>query len=911
MSDFDSGYVSLGDFTYRLDESGVDSGITPYRRWSRSIFADTSTIAGAPGQNLHPEMLVWNSTVFDGEGQLVLDNSDPNSGKRFYSSEGLDARVAGQLQLNRSTTLMRPTSTGASGTTTYLGKDFTDVTGTSTVSGNDRRLNALNDVVASVVSTPQQSTIQADFYLYTEAQQLTATQGSSFDLKQGTGQVSGDDFTMATEGTVVGTVDLTTLTAGVSYEVRFYSYLSTAADATRDQGAPQIRCQVIDSTNPNKLVVITGSPNLIIKATASPADSAYDHRTFFTPASGKSYQLVFFLTTVPKSYMDTGGWVLADRVSYGPAVTVNNVAQIEVYNSTGAASVVTKNLTLTATASALVGGLTYTSAAGTDYKYRVKYISGGQRPYVAQVIQTIRSTAGTALVYQPELVEIGQGGKVWLVGYDGASTGKPISWTYNFTSEAWTIGQTFTAANASSIPIAIAHTDKYEYVALNDNNVIQTTTAAHQAYVGAPGATVRGICITQNRLFVLGEDATNGVVLYLYALDAAAPPVVSSTVTVGGTLNTPTATLRQRMVGTPTGARFFVNLGSVTARIYECDSSAASPVATMLAELPDGVQATAIEHTGGLTFIAGQFLAETGQTPVSALWMIDQNRVLSRIGYFRRDNPLNAAPVWMEAYQNDLWILQGSYVWRYSLITGGLFLEYQLQPATPGNARCLAVIQGHIFVTYDEGVWIAGSVGTYAQSGPSTQGTWVSSINDFGLPQEQKLLRSIDVLTDTMASNTQIKCEYQIDQSGTWVHLGTATAGTINRFPVSTGASTVRFNTLQVRVTLASASGVSTPKLKAVTASVLTISTEDFFDLNVLCWDETSTSHTDGRQLKGSELAANLWALKNTGSLVTLTDGYGSQPNTPAKYLVKVESVDMNNPKVGEGRVAVRCRVIA
>src|SRR3990172_5534910 len=909
MSDLDSGFVTLGDFVYRLDARNED--VPPYRRFSRSLFGDNAIIGG-PGESLRPEMMTWNITNFDSEGQLIIDHDDEGSGRRFYQSEGLDFRVPGQFKLNRSTMLGMPTSSGGSAVTTFQGNaDFTDVTGTSTGSGTDRRLNAVGDIVKSTNVTPGATrSIQADFYLYHEAQQVTTTQGSSFDLKQGQGEVSGTDFTMRQQGTIVGTTDLTGLTAGVSYEVDWYAFASTAPNNRAN--APRIRCQVrevgtIGGEEKGGRVVI-GSPEQSITGTSSPADADPTQRNFFTPQSGKTYQIVFFLSSLSRRYT---GYVLADRVSYGPALTPDNKVTISVYNETGAATVATKTITVTDTSAGILSAaVTYTSAVSTDYSYRVSYADGGQRPSVDKVVETYRNDVATG-TYAPAMVEIGQGGSVWLVG-TGSGTDDPITWTYDFSTEAWTTRTTITDSAGADTVVAVAHTDTYEYLLTQeDKKVFATTTSAALDYTAAATATPRGMCIAQNRLLVLGEDSTNGVVVCTYAVDGTSDPYSpTSTVTVSTVTNTPDATLRQRMVGTPTGGRFFVNFGSVTTRIYECDTSQSVPTVRVLAELPDGVKATSIEHSGGITFIAGQFLAESTQTPVSALWALDQNGVLTRVGYFRRDDSVAAAPVYMEPYQNDLWILQGNLIWRYSLITGGLFLEYEMQAGTATNARSLCVTQGHVFATFAEGVWIAGSVGTYRTSGAAETGTFTSSINDFGLPFDKKLLYEVVVLTDSMASGTQVKVEYQIDQTGTWNHLGTVEQGTVNRFPVSTGMDEVTFGTLQIRAWLGSTTGTATPVVKGITARALPTTAEDFFELALLLVDEDSQFHADGRQSRGSELAANLWSLRATGTPATLVDAFGTDVKRPASYLVRIESIDHQQKSNGEGTAVVRCRVL-
>src|SRR5262249_4874542 len=142
---------------------------------------------------------------------------------------------------------------------------------------------------------------------------------------------------------------------------------------------------------------------------------------------------------------------------------------------------------------------------------------------------------------------------------------------------------------------------------------------------------------------------------------------------------------------------------------------------TQLADLGVGVKATAIAYENGITWVAGQFYgdqtaSDTDKLPRSALWAIDQNGFTQRVGFMRRYTPDPRPPVYLVPYQSDIYILQGQYVWRYSLITGGLFLEYQLTPKTASNQRALATLFGRTFALYSDEVWVTGSVGTYRQA---------------------------------------------------------------------------------------------------------------------------------------------------------------------------------------------------
>lgn len=573
-----------------------------------------------------------------------------------------------------------------------------------------------------------------------------------------------------------------------------------------------------------------------------------------------------------------------------------------------------KTVSLTNLFSVPVCSITFTTAAATDYTYRFKWASGSQKPWLDKVVLTLQSS--TATVYTPEIVALGQGGNVWLAA--SASGAAPKTWTYDFSTELWTERRNLTGATASSTVTCEAHTDKYQYFGASDKKVYQLTTAADDDYTAAHTGALVGMCIAQDRLWVLTEDATNGVDIFAHALDSdvsggALAIASAQTAAIETSLNTPTTTLRQRMASGPDGVFFFVNYSGVTAKIFKADRSSGSILFREVNKLDEGAIATCIAHSAGMTFIGGQFKAETGSVAQSALWMIDQNGFLQRLGYFRRDDPNPQAPQYIQVYGNDVWILQGSYIWRYSLISGGMFLEYKLTPGDETKQRSLAILADHQFAAFnDEGVWVTGAVRTYRVAGANVDASrFISSVHDFDLPAHPKVLTSMAVLTDNLDENTSVTVEYQKDQSGNWEHVGTATTGSFNAFRVSDADETILFNNLQVRATPTSGDGVSSPRVKAISAQALAQGREEFFDLALLCTDEGPEFHIEGRVITGAELARNIHTLRRSGELVTFVDAYASEdPDENDTYLVKVEDVQDDSLQQGESRIYARLRVI-
>lgn len=864
----------------------------------RSLFSGTSRIAGKPGaENINPDQLLWQMTKFDGEGQLILDADDDFLANRFYRSEGLNFRTPGKFELNKSTLVQSPLDSSGGTTATIQGSAFTDVTGTSTtVNTDDKRLNVALDEIQSTAHTPGAGVVQVDYYIYSEGAQFTTIEGSAMELGHGNGEVSGSDFRLHLADSRCKTDDLSGLST-VPYEVNWYTYIS---DNTTRLFA---QYQILNVTNPNdpKTVYLSG----MVFDTADAAGTK-THTAQFTPVAGKTYRFVTILgfTEEPSTRL------LVDKITYGPAQDPTDSVRVSVYNSTGAAEVSgsAKTVFLTNTSTLNVVSVVYTAAAATDYKYRVRFADGQQRPIVDKTVTTIQSTSAWTL----DCLELGQGGNLWLGGHRSATS--PQTWIYDFANNIWDDKVALNDAANNSTFVAFAHTDKFQYALMSDNTVQQFTTAAENDYTAAMSGTATGVgmCITQDRLCVLTEDATNGVTVRTFAVDADVSGGVTAQLTstpVTTALNTADSALRQRMTATPDGAVFYVNYSDVTTKIYQVDFSQATVVAKEIGFLGNGIKATAICFSGGLTFIAGQFQAETGQTGRSALWVLDQNNIIQRVGYFRRPDPDSRAPQYMVDYQNDLWILQGDMVWRYAHTTGGLYLEYQLDAKTPANQMALAVTQGHQFALFTEEVHVTGSVGTYRTAG---QNNYLSSIYDFSLPGVRKILDRIDVLTETMPADTDVKIEYQIDNSGTWVPAATFTSGSNHRVGISTQDSSVQFSALQIRCTLGSLTGVSTPAVTAIIPRAFPVEFEEFIDLVLLCSDEDSGFHVDDQIATGADLARNIRSLCANGNYVSFVDAYDSQQLDDApEYTVRVESFEQQHVRQGESRMVVSLRVMS
>ena len=935
-------HAIIGGVSFTLDEDyESDVGRRCYVHGGRSIFAEQFSITGIPGaQNLRQEDLIWAITNFDGEGQVVLDHDDPDSARLFYRSEGLDFRVPGQFSLNKSSVVQTLPLAGPTATTYQGNADMTDITGTSTTSGTDRKLTTSGDVIGTSANyAPGAANVQVDFYLYTEAfaDLDVSIAGSSLKLESGDGAVSGSDFRLKPGATARTTTKEsgTDFTAGVQQRVEVYAHRA-------DSEAQGIgRLQVIDVTNGRRNVVAGSgpiAPNMFGDADNPTTPSITVN---FTSGTNRDYQ--FHMHWDPLQGVKSPSGIgtepnpnlLVDEIRFGPEVAPG-LATLTVYNQTAGSVVNTKSVAVTATAAGnLTGSMTFLAAAATNYRFRVTHQSSGPHdPWVDKITATLQS----ATAWTMDCIEVGLGGRIWAGAHAAAADSR--IWRYDPQSDAWedsggTVGSFATlndgAATTDYTVRALAHSDAFEYVLLSGDEVYTVTTAGaddRYAYFSANGRDLVGMTIAQERLLLMSED-TNGVIIYSVPLDdtstnpwnlnnaALSAGVQTLTITAGQ--KTPDTNLRQRMCSTPTGARFFVNYGDATSKIYEVDAASSSTLTHReLADLGHGVVAKAIAYEGGLTFIAGSYVAESDQSSRAALWYIDANGVLERLGFFREDAPSGAHAVDLEPYQTNLYILQGPDVWRYDLRGGGLFLEYTLNPTASTEARSLAVSEGRTFALYEDELWVTGTESSYRQSSsgtnPVSTNMFISSINDYGLPGVAKSLVKVRLLTYDFANwspGTQVLLHYQTDQDGTWTPIGVATSGSQNTFIVASDQDPVTFNTLQIRAIPQSLTGSFTPYVLGIIVTATAAEDEEYFDLVLRCEDEDSSDRVDGQQTSGAAKAQHLLNLWRAGTPVTFRDGYASdEAGVAPSYLTVIRDVRDERIAQGEGRVIVTLKVV-
>lgn len=190
-------------------------------------------------------------------------------------------------------------------------------------------------------------------------------------------------------------------------------------------------------------------------------------------------------------------------------------------------------------------------------------------------------------------------------------------------------------------------------------------------------------------------------------------------------------------------------------------------------------------------------------------------------------------------------------------------------------------------------------------------GTVISPSHDFGITSE-KVLNSIEILTDTLVADDVFTVYYSLD-GGAWTALSPthATDGEDGYiWAVSTSSSTKSFREMKVRVDIdGPASGATTPVLKAVNIRATLDEHVNVWELLLDCTDESSP-----RGWSGSKLIDALTSLTDN-TVIALVDRYATRQSVHGSISattanVVVDSMNVINSQPGEGIVAITLREV-
>ena len=186
---------------------------------------------------------------------------------------------------------------------------------------------------------------------------------------------------------------------------------------------------------------------------------------------------------------------------------------------------------------------------------------------------------------------------------------------------------------------------------------------------------------------------------------------------------------------------------------------------------------------------------------------------------------------------------------------------------------------------------------------------------DFNYPMEQKNLIGFHLTFEPLVSGMLMDVSYSIDGGSftalTQITSATSGASTGRIFiPIAVAGSQKKFFQLAFRVALTSNTGVLTPILYGVTAEAKLTRKKEIWEIVIRLKDEQSRTRMSMHRAKGPTLRDWLEATVESGSVVTLQDGFRYQ-NTNQYTTHNVTIDEMTDIIVEPGEGACRLVLVA
>lgn len=864
---------------YRLAGGEFDqTGMRPRRRPWRSVFPGRQNTPGLPGyQNLRDDILPWAQTSFaHGQGQRVIDASDPESFRGFERSVGIDLRDTGVLRLGRA---LNPSGLTGASPTTIEGSAWTDGVGTSTVvNTTDRQLNADNDVILATTAS-------------------LAAAGWQFDV----------DGYLEAEPSFLGSamVEVASTTNVVASEIRLHNGGAIVRTAARTPGQGDLEVTFTIRIEPNDGMVEGTYRIYVWDATAGTSVAQVDntfhrdhgHETTVTPKltyhSVPAHDYQYRVKCLSKTSNDAGFIAVASIVEHAldpthltweikQGATVKTSGSVDLDGATATGTVITAAVVLSAAV----------------HTMNVTWASGPRKPIVDKLILAQLS------LRDPRLIELGQNDRIWLLDYASGSAPNILVW--DAPNNKWTVVGSVGPSGAKGV--AFAHSDAWEFLALDDKiiyRIKQPSTVAQ--YTAAFTDQVVGLAISGRRLQILTESQGNGTQLYEVGLEDT--PVVavpgSPVYPVGnaGVTDYVNFLSQQRIAGAGGGSVFFANQGP-DCFVYRWDGATGAP----MSKLPRGFRGYSIVYGNGLTWLGGMFpsVDDDGAPKMRpAVFLIDSSGVPSELDVklYYDDDP-STEITGMQLYGSDLFVTtdvetapETVRLWRVSLRSPvGAFLEQErqvdsYQAGGSNKGRGCAVTFGERFV-----IWSAGAP-FREEPGHRPSGWLRSSIYSFGLT-ERKELQAIDV-DAVIPAGTSVRIRYSID-GNEFVTVGDWTAPARKRISIPTAH--VFFTSLAIETWLFTTDPDLTPEVFQVGVRGELMLVDKTWELLLDCRDERACWHLDDQQVPGSVGMAYIYALVEEGGVVEFEDFYASEDAAQAEtFIVSIHNPEQISTDRGEG----------
>lgn len=147
---------------------------------------------------------------------------------------------------------------------------------------------------------------------------------------------------------------------------------------------------------------------------------------------------------------------------------------------------------------------------------------------------------------------------------------------------------------------------------------------------------------------------------------------------------------------------------------------------------------------------------------------------------------------------------------------------------------------------------------------PAGAWEWISAAGHLGYPMDEKLLFGFEVVQDPSISAGTVQVYYQIDESGSWVSVGTTVAGAKYTY-MDLASSNIKFRTLRIKCV-----GASGARMFSVTARSYINSYQELWKLRLSLKDQPARTKSN---LKAHQLRTSLISLVTARNSVTFLDG--------------------------------------
>ena len=345
--------------------------------------------------------------------------------------------------------------------------------------------------------------------------------------------------------------------------------------------------------------------------------------------------------------------------------------------------------------------------------------------------------------------------------------------------------------------------------------------------------------------------------------------------------------------------------------VYETTSEGAT---YRMWTLPDGFTGKGITYQAGAVIVVGEYLNNA-----AAYGMSTVSRQPTFLGFVRLGTDISlevaGSGFGTEVIMSEKDVGSGGKVFIYD-IGYDAFSELDEFTHASGEIWSAGVFQDKRYVAVEDGndlnlyCWETDDTPSTTVNGRMESGVW-----DMDLPEDEKQLDGIHVLSDANSTKT-VQVYYQDNEDGTWTSAGTATTGFHNYLAVSDASSTVKFRTLRIRVDPKAGAKVFGVSVRW-RVNTYEETWEMLLDLTDDKVDNTSAGRSRTNPNRGWQLRDYIRDISDDKAVVTFLDGAkypqgdGDDPDKYSTHTVIADIPVDRLTKPGEGPMLVRLRSVS